>query len=230
MPRPGHRVLWCTALFVGIAVMPLTVQANSVNIFNTFGPGYSRDISAGFEVGSPNGVTIGATAMAFTPNITAPLFAVDVAIGSASFTGTQFTLALVTDNGGQPGSVLESWSLTTTFLDFCTSCFETAFSTQNLILKAGIQYWLVASAGVGTDDEWMFNNVGALGTSAFSLDEGKTWGIQNNGSFAAFDVRGIASTPEPSTLALLGTGLLGIAGASRRKFKRSANGHSLSKE
>src|SRR5438132_11261027 len=55
MPRLGHRLLWCTALFVGVVVTPLTVQANSVTIFDTFGPGHSRDISAGFGVGSPNG-------------------------------------------------------------------------------------------------------------------------------------------------------------------------------
>src|SRR5439155_5987122 len=124
MPRLGHRLLWCTALFVGVAVTPLTVQANSVTIFDTFGPGHSRDISAGFGVGSPNGVFTVTSAMAFTPNMTSPLFAIDVAIGSASVPGTQFTLALVTDNAGQPGSLLESWSLTATFLVFCTHCIE----------------------------------------------------------------------------------------------------------
>src|SRR5690242_12440091 len=121
MPCLGHKLLCFTALFLGVTVSPLSVQANTVDIFNTFGPGHSRDIGAAYEVGSANGVITYTTAMAFTPSITSPLFAVDVAIGSASVTGTQFNLALVADNGGQPGSVIESWGLTATFLDFCTN-------------------------------------------------------------------------------------------------------------
>jgi hypothetical protein len=61
----------------------------------------------------------------------------------------------------------------------------------------------------------MISNV-ALGTTAFSRDGGKTWSPRGNGNIGAFDVRGITSVPEPSTLVLLGSGLLGIAVVRRK--------------
>jgi hypothetical protein len=63
----------------------------------------------------------------------------------------------------------------------------------------------------------MFNSVGVLGTSAFSVDGGKTWTVNSNGNFSTFDVQGITSVPEPSTLGLFGAGILGIAETMRRK-------------
>ena len=218
MPRLVQKLLWWTALLVGVAATPLKMQASSVTIFNSFGPGHSSDCCGGWAVQSLFGPTF-TNAQAFTPSATSPLFAIDVAIGFM-INPAQFTLALVTDNGGQPGSLIESWNLTTTFpVITCTHCFETAFSTQNPILQAGTEYWVVALPGPGIDALWMSNNIGAVGTSAFSLDDGKTWTVTTTGSFAAFDVRGITSVPEPSMLVMVGTGLLGLAGATRRKLR-----------
>jgi hypothetical protein len=208
-------------LAVGIAAIPLTLHASSIiTIFNTFGPGHSSDCCSGFsELGSdymPNAYT---TAMAFTPSTTAPLFAIDMAISFNAGVSNQFTFALMTDSGGLPGSILESWSLTTTFFTGCAHCFETVFSTQQLVLQAGTQYWLVPFPNHTMDANWDQNVVGALGTAAFSLDGGKTWTLNPNSSMGAFDVRGMSSTtvPEPSTFGFMATGLAGIIGVIRRK-------------
>jgi hypothetical protein len=135
-----------------------------------------------------------------------------MAISFNAGASNQFTFALMTDSGGLPGSILESWSLTTTFFTGCAHCFETVFSTQQLVLQAGTQYWLVPFPNHTMDANWDQNVVGALGTAAFSLDGGKTWTLNPESSMGAFDVRGISSTtvPEPSTFGFMATGLAGI--------------------
>jgi hypothetical protein len=218
MSRLAHRLLWCGLAF-GTAALPLTLKADSI-IFNTFGPRHSSDPTAGAAEESGNFGQF-TTAMAFTPSTTLTLFAIDVAIGNDG--DPQFTLALMTNNGGHPGSIIENWSLTSTFFpDDCGHCFESVFSTQHPILQAGTQYWIVPFLNNGNfDGDWQQNVVGALGTTAGSRDGGNTWTVGTNGILGAFDVRSTSGTtvPEPSTLILFGSGLLGIVGAAHRELR-----------
>jgi PEP-CTERM motif len=99
------------------------------------------------------------------------------------------------------------------------------FSGLDMVLDPGTYYLQVSGANV------MWDSAPALSTSAgilgqqLSCDPYITCGTDISqyddfdGTYA-MQIDGTAITPEPATFALLGTGILGLAGACRRKFLR----------
>jgi hypothetical protein len=220
--------LWIGLL--AVIALPSPVRGDPLILFDTFGPGHTYDCcDARPEFGSNhNGFNGGGNlvSMAFSPGPTSPLVAIDVAVGTASSPSgfEPFTLALMSSIGGVPGTTIESWNLTTNFLvTQCTNCFETAVSTLHPVLQAGTQYWLAVFPPPDFDGDWMLgppSNPG-IGTIALSSDNGTNWTPVPNNPLGAFDVKGVSSTPEPGTLILLASGLLGIPIATRRKRQRA---------
>jgi hypothetical protein len=69
---------------------------------------------------------------------------------------------LDSDTGGLPGSTIESWNLTNLPTDNCGPCpLTTVISVGNPTLIAGNQYWIVATGGLQTFDNWSFTLVGS---------------------------------------------------------------------
>jgi hypothetical protein len=64
------------------------------------------------------------------------------------------------------------------------------------------------------------NNPHAAGNYAFSLDYAECCGAPADLEFTVNSVPIVSTTPEPSSIALLGTGLLVLAGIARRRFSR----------
>ena len=100
------------------------------------------------------------------------------------------------------------------------------FSGLDIVLDPGTYYLQVSGANL------MWDSAPALSTSAATLGQQLSCdpfikcGTDDISQYDAFNgtyamqIDGIAITPEPSTFALLGTGILGLAGACRRKLLR----------
>ena len=94
------------------------------------------------------------------------------------------------------------------YYDFYTS----TASGLNVSLGAGT-YWLTLSAGASTNGNWL----------AWDVNSGPSQAVHNvNGNVRseAFTIYGTSgtSTPEPGTLIMFGSGIIGLAGVLRRKI------------
>ena len=69
-----------------------------------------------------------------------------------------------------------------------------------------------------TWEVWNWNNQNVTNLDLYSTDGGMTWNSNGTQTISAFDILG--QIPEPSTFVLLGTGLLGVLGAVRRRVNR----------
>jgi hypothetical protein len=158
----------------------------------------------------------------FTPVVIDSISVVVTAPGDSSFsTGGSFTIGLGSQLGvGITTGVGAGVILVDPQGDPITE--EFTFSGLDLSLGAGTYYLGMAGANVQWDyAQPLSTTAGALGLQLecdpfITCSNPTRWG--NISRTYAMEIDGTAITPEPSTFALLGTGILGLTGATRRKF------------
>jgi hypothetical protein len=136
---------------------------------------------------------------------------------------TAWTVTLWSDNAGQPGTVISMQNLTgtdnETFLGTFGGFPTYTYSTTGLgwAITGGTQYWVSVVPDLGFPPQWGWSS----GTGGDGISFQDFFGVRSQlaaDMAFALDGSGGATTPEPGTLVMLGTGVLGLAGAIRRKL------------
>lgn len=171
--------------------------------------------------------TLWQPAFSFTPGSTSYFTELDVALGITSGANS-VTVELMSDSGGQPGSVLQSWSVNgLPSLGTCCA-LQTLLGNGTIPLTSGTPYWVaVLPAGADTRAGWNLNSTGAAGTQF--ENQGAGWfQYSTSQALGAFEVQGVQNpgtgVPEPGTAVLtLAAGMLALLGKLRRRCATHMN-------
>ena len=210
-------------LFIWVAAMP--AQADTT-IFSNLGAGDSYNGSTGWTLGTPDsGTDYFVDGSAFTVGATSlNLSTIEVAAGLTAGTN-QLTINLDADSGGNPGAVIESFTINGAMPGFgsvSAGSLVTATSVLHPLLTAGSQYWVVLSVpndGM-TWAAWNQNSIGDTGPLCRSAN-----GSPLNGSTnvrGAMLITGLSSSvPEPSSIVMVSTAAVMILGCGLRRRSRA---------
>ncbi len=208
-------------LLAGIAALQASPASAQTTVFSTFGqPGYTFNPVAQ-TVYSFSGIGNWLASSFVYSGPTATLGAIDfAAVDQYQGLNSSLDITFLTGNDMNTATALESWSILPNNLG---AQVYTETSVTPVTLTGGNTYWVELSV-TGYAWGWNYNDQNALGnTSSFN---GVNWVDNPLNTAPAFDVvtagggSPLAVVPEPATMSLMASGLVGLMTVGRRR-KRS---------
>ena len=207
-------------MVVLMGAMLCSVSASAGVLYTTLGPGGQFDTTTGYLVNGSN-FNNQVIADPFIPTATANLADAVLALCNVSNNNSPVNVYLESDNFGVPGAILDPLTQVGTIGPFPPGGLVTFNCSTCPLLMMGTQYWLVAvEADPNSNQEWNWAFNDPTGPIAFNTI-GSATGPWNSvtAQISGFQIDGgSGSTPEPGSLILFGSGLLGVAGVVRRRL------------
>ncbi len=231
-----------SAAAVGAMLLGSAGVMRADTVYSNFGPNQVYQGASWWTVGNVGSGNTEVNAFSFVPTETASVTGATLPLalvpppGTAQ-TVTPLTVYIESNASGMPGSILATLTQTGSYSNYpVTSLVNFACSGSCATLDAGSTYWIVGQQTDPANSTGWFWSPTDSGTWYYNYADSATgpWnvanavGIANPNATAAFDVTGTPSTstppvPEPGSLALLGTGMLGGLALIRRKALHAAD-------
>jgi hypothetical protein len=127
-----------------------------------------------------------------------------------------FTAAVYSDSSTKPGALLYTiGTLSDSALSSSLSVVDFTLASPDY-LAANTRYWLVLNTTNNSSASWGWSyDQSALGVAGEYLGHGSVVSSNINGPYQ-MELSGSSAVPEPTTMLLLGLGLIGVAGVRRR--------------
>ena len=182
----------CSGIGIWIVIFTTMPVGSAITISGNFGPNFGYSSDAGAPLGNAFDGNRYAEATSFVPSSSTTFGSLAIALSCTAACPGSFTVALASDIDGQPGALLEAFTVSGESLGPLGSNNPPLVlnSLSHPVLTAGGRYWIEVVSDSDESIAWNFNSTGEASSPAISADGGLSWfspfGMES-GAFQVYD-------------------------------------------